>query len=268
MSTLDAAILSSFSMAIRPHLIFGATSFRTLASTGDVWLPIWLVWVNRGNRRGEVYRFVDHARYLDAWFETLGLTRNVVLVVHDWGSALGFYRAFRYPNQVQAITYMEAIVQPRRWEDFGPDSPFHALRSSKGEHMIMDENFFVEVMLPGGVIRKLSVQEMAAYRAPYPDRESRLPTLVWPREIPIDGEPADVVAIVERYSKWLSQAAVPKLFVIGEPGRILAAGRGREFARTWPNQREATLRGIHYLQEDSPIELGTALEAFVKSVRT
>ncbi len=213
------------------------------------------------------YRFVDHARYLDAWFDALGLTRNVVLVVHDWGSALGFHRASRYPNHVQAIAYMEAIVQPRRWEDFAPDSPFHALRSDKGEHMVLDENFFVEVILPSGVMRKLSEREMAAYRAPYRDRESRLPTLLWPREIPIDGEPADVVAIVERYGKWLSQATLPKLFVVGEPGRILAAGRGREFARTWPNQREVTVKGIHYLQEDSPVELGTALAAFVKSVR-
>ena len=213
------------------------------------------------------YRFIDHARYLDAWFDVLGLTRNVVLVVHDWGSALGFYRASRYPDHVQAVAYMEAIVQPRRWDDFSSDSPFHALRSDKGEHMVLDENFFVEVMLPGGVIRKLREEEMAVYRAPYRDRESRLPTLAWPRQIPIDGEPADVVAIVESYGKWLSRATLPKLFVVGEPGRILAAGRGREFARTWPNQREVTIKGIHYLQEDSPVDLGTALAAFVKSVR-
>jgi haloalkane dehalogenase len=214
------------------------------------------------------YRFVDHARYLDAWFDALGLTKNVVLVVHDWGSALGFYRAFRHPSQIQAIAYMEAIVQPRRWEDFSPDSPFHALRSAAGEHMVLDENFFVEVILPSGVIRKLSEQEMAVYRAPYPDRESRLPTLIWPREIPIDGEPAEVAAIVEQYGKWLSQTTLPKLFVVGEPGRILAAGRGREFALTWPNQTEVTVKGIHFLQEDSPVKLGTALAAFVKRVRT
>jgi haloalkane dehalogenase len=164
------------------------------------------------------YRFIDYARYLDAWFDVLELTRNVVLVVHDWGSALGFYRASRYPDHVQAVAHMEAIVQPRRWDDFSSDSPFHALRSDKGEHMVLDENFFVEVMLPGGVIRKLREEEMAVYRAPYRDRESRLPTLVWPRQIPIDGEPADVVAIVESYGKWLSQATLPKLFVVGEPG--------------------------------------------------
>ena len=220
-----------------------------------------------GKSPKQSYRFIDHARYLDAWFDVLGLTRNVVLVVHDWGSALGFYRASRYPDHMQAVAYMEAIVQPRRWDDFSSDSPFHALRSDKGEHMVLDENFFVEVMLPGGVIRKLREEEMAVYRTPYRDRESRLPTLVWPRQIPIDGEPADVVAIVESYGKWLSRATLPKLFVVGEPGRILAVGRGREFARMWPNQREVTIKGIHYLQEDSPVELGTALAAFVKSVR-
>ena len=214
------------------------------------------------------YRFFDHELYLDAWLDALGLTKNVIFVVHDWGSALGFHRTFRYPDQVQAIAYMEAILQPRRWEELPPDSPFHALRSDKGEHMVLDENFFVEVMLPTGILRKLSGEEMAVYRAPYRDRESRLPTLVWPREVPIEGEPPDVVAMVERYGKWFAQSTLPKLFFIGEPGRILVAGRGREFARSWPNQKVVTVKGIHYLQEDSPVEIGTALAAFVKGVRS
>jgi len=214
------------------------------------------------------YRFVDHERYLDAWFNALGLTKNVIFVVHDWGSALGFHRTFRYPEQVQAIAYMEAILQPRRWEELGSNSPFHALRSDMGEHMVLDENFFVEVMLPSGILRKLSAEEMAVYRAPYRERESRLPTLVWPREIPIDGEPPDVVAMVEKYGKWFAQSTLPKLFFIGEPGRILVAGRGREFARSWPNQRVVTVKGVHYLQEDSPVEIGSALAAFVKGIRS
>ena len=221
-----------------------------------------------GKSPGRAYRFVDHARYLDAWLDALGLTKNVIFVVHDWGSALAFHRTFRYADQVQAIAYMEAIVQPRRWEELPPDSPFHALRSDKGEHMVLDENFFVEVMLPTGILRKLSAEEMVIYRAPYQDRASRLPTLVWPREIPIDGEPPDVVAIVEKYGKWMSQSMLPKLFFIGEPGRILVAGRGREFARSWPNQQVVTVKGIHYLQEDSPVEIGNALAAFVKGVRS
>jgi haloalkane dehalogenase len=214
------------------------------------------------------YRFADHERYLDAWFDALGLTKNVIFAVHDWGSALAFHRTFRYADQVQAIAYMEAIVQPRRWDELGPHSPFHALRSDKGEHMVLEENFFVEVMLPSGILRKLSAEEMAIYRAPYQDRASRLPTLVWPREIPIDGEPPDVVAMVEEYGKWLSQSSIPKLFFIGEPGRILVPGRGREFARSWPNQKVVTVKGVHYLQEDSPVEIGTALAAFVRDIRT
>lgn len=221
-----------------------------------------------GKSPSRAYRFVDHERYFDGWFNALGLTKNVVFVVHDWGSALAFNRTFRYPDQVQAIAYMEAIVQSRRWEELPPNSPFHALRSEKGEHMVLDENFFVEVMLPSGILRKLNAEEMAVYRAPYRDREARLPTLVWPREIPIEGEPPDVVAIVERYGKWLSQSAIPKLFFIGEPGRILVAGRSREFARSWPNQQVVTVKGIHYLQEDSPAEIGSALAEFVKRVRT
>lgn len=213
------------------------------------------------------YRFVDHARYLDAWFEALGLTKNVTLVVHDWGSALGFHRAFRYPDQIKAIAYLEAIALPRRWEDFGEGGGiFRALRSPKGEHIVLDENVFVETVLPRGVIRKLSDEEMAAYRAPFLEREARLPTLTWPRQIPIEGEPADVTAIVKNYGTWLSQSAIPKLLILGDPGAIIT-GRTRDFCRTWPNQREVVVQGRHFLQEDSPDQIGRALAEFVKSVK-
>jgi haloalkane dehalogenase len=220
-----------------------------------------------GKSPTQAYRFVDHARYLDAWFETLGLTKDVTLVVHDWGSALGFYRALRHPDQIKAIAYMEAIALPRRWEDFGAAGDiFRALRSDKGEHMILDENFFVERVLPSNVMRGLRDDEMAAYRAPYREREARLPTLVWPRQIPIEGEPADVAAIVEAYGQWLTQSALPKLLILGDPGAIVT-GRTRNFVRTWPNQHEVTVKGRHFLQEDSPDQIGTALAAFVKAVR-
>ena len=214
------------------------------------------------------YRFMDHARYLDAWFEKLNLTRNVVLVLHDWGSALGFNRASRCPEQMQAIAYMESIVQPRRWDDFphGRDAMFRALRSDKGEQMVLDENFFIEVVLPKSIIRKLTEDEMGAYRAPFKEREARRPTLIWPRELPIDGEPADVVAIVQRYGEWLTTSPLPKLFIAAEPGAQLV-GRAREFCRTFPNQREVTVKGIHYVQEDSPAEIGLALRDFVRGVR-
>jgi haloalkane dehalogenase len=220
-----------------------------------------------GKSPADAYRFVDHARYLDAWFAALDLTRDVILVVHDWGSALGFHRAARYPDQIQAIAYMEAIVTPPRWEDFGEAGGiFRALRSDKGERMILDENFFVESILPRSIFRKLSDEEMAAYRAPFLTREARLPTLVWPRQIPIEGDPADVAAIVETYGKAMSRSSLPKLLVVGEPGAIVK-GRSLQVCRTWPNQTEVTVKGLHFLQEDSPDEIGRALQGFVKSVR-
>ena len=213
------------------------------------------------------YRFVDHARYLDAWFEALDLTSNVTLVVHDWGSALGFHRATRYPKQVKAIAYMEAITMPMRWEDFGEaQGMFRGLRSEQGEQMILDKNLFVEAILPRSIIRKLSDEEMAVYRSPFREREARLPTLVWPRQIPFEGEPPDVTAIVEDYSKAMSKSPIPKLLIVAQPGAILR-GRTLEQCRTWPNQREVTVKGIHFLQEDSPDEIGEALRKFVKDVR-
>src|SRR5262245_17160914 len=158
------------------------------------------------------YRFADHARYLDAWFEALGLTAGVTLVLHDWGSALGFDRASRYPQQIRAIAYMEAIVAPRRWDDFpnGRDRIFRALRSGEGERLILDESAFIETVLPKSIIRSLGDAEMNAYRKPFLHRDARLPTLIWPRELPIEGEPADVVAVVERYGAWLAQTPIPK----------------------------------------------------------
>lgn len=221
-----------------------------------------------GRSPTQAYRFLDHARYLDAWFDALNLNRNIVLVLHDWGAALGFYRAFRHRNQVQAIVYMEAIVQPRRWEDFpdGRDAMFRALQSEQGEHMVLDENFFIEVVLPKSIIRKLSDEEMAAYRSPFRDREARLPMLVWPRELPIDGVPADVIKIVESYGEWLAKSDLPKLFINADPGAQIV-GRIRDFCRGWPNQREVTVPGIHFIQEDSPDQIGASIREFVRSLR-
>jgi haloalkane dehalogenase len=159
---------------------------------------------------------------------------------------------------------MEAIVQPRSWRDFPPgrDTMFRKFRSPEGESLILDENAFIEIVLPKSILRPLTQQEMEAYRAPFPDRASRLPTLVWPRELPIEGEPADVVAIVEDYGQWLAKSAISKLFISADPGALLV-GRNRDFCRTWSNQREVTVRGIHFVQEDSPTEIGAALKSFV-----
>lgn len=217
-----------------------------------------------GKSPGNSYRFVDHAAYLDAWFEAVGLEKDIVLVLHDWGSALGFHRAFRFPEQIKGIAYMEAIVQPRLWSDFpnGRDAIFRALRSEKGEKMILEDNFFIETVLPKSIIRTLSPEEMDAYRAPFQQPGDRLPTLSFPREIPIEGEPPHIVSIVEQYGKWMSEAQFPKLLISAEPGALLV-GRALEFARTWPNQREVTVKGIHYIQEDSPAGIGEAVREFV-----
>jgi haloalkane dehalogenase len=213
------------------------------------------------------YRFVDHARYLDAWFEALAL-RDVVLVVHDWGSALGFHWARRHPDRVRGVAYMEAIVRPVTWDEW-PEAGrkiFQAMRSPAGEEMVLQKNVFVERILPASVLRPLTEAEMSRYRRPFAEPgESRRPTLTWPREIPVGGEPADVVEIVRAYGTWLAGSAVPKLFVNADPGSILV-GPPREFCRSWPSQQEITVRGSHFVQEDSPTEIGDAVAAFLARV--
>ena len=215
------------------------------------------------------YRFVDHARYLDAWFDAAVPQGKVVLVVHDWGSALGFHWARRHPGRVAGIAYMEAIVQPVTWADWPEKARrvFQGMRSSEGEAMVLQKNVFVERILPGSVLRGLTEAEMAVYRRPYLEPgESRRPTLTWPREIPIEGEPADVHAIVADSAAFLSRSPLPKLFVDADPGSILI-GRQREFCRTFPAQTEVRVRGSHFIQEDSPDEIGAAVAGFVARVR-
>jgi haloalkane dehalogenase len=212
------------------------------------------------------YRFVDHARYLDAWFDALSLKRSVTLVIHDWGSALGFNWACRNPASVKGIAYIEAIVRPvslAEWPE-AARKVFVGMRSPAGDEMVLKNNVFIERILPGSVQRKLSDDEMTAYRKPYLEPgESRRPMLTWPRQIPIDGEPADVTAIVKAYGDWLSQSTLPKLFINADPGAILI-GPQREFCRRWPNQREVTVKGSHFIQEDSPHEIGNALADWLR----
>ncbi len=210
------------------------------------------------------YRFLEHSSYLDSLFEVLGVQKNVTLVLHDWGSALGFDWAGRHRNSVKGIAYMEAIVRPVTWDEWPEDarSFFQRLRSEEGEEMILARNLFIERVLPNSIMRDLTETELNEYRRPYVDvGEARRPMLTWPREIPIDGAPADVHRIVDGYSKWLATSEIPKLFINADPGSILV-GAQREFCRTWPNQAEVTVKGIHFIQEDSPNEIGRAIAAW------
>ena len=207
------------------------------------------------------YRYVEHRDYLFAAWEQLGVTDNVTLVVHDWGSALGFDWAMQHPDSVKGIAYMEAIVRPMTWDEWPEaiQSLFQGFRSAAGETMALEKNVFVERVLPGSVLRGLTEDEMTVYRRPFESAgEDRRPTLTWPRQIPLDGEPQDVCTIVASYAEWLSKSTLPKLFVNAEPGAILT-GMQREFCRGFPNQTEVSVAGQHFIQEDSPAEIAAAI---------
>ena len=216
------------------------------------------------------YRFVDHRRYLDGLLEVLDVRERVTLVIHDWGSALGFDWANRHREAVKGVAYMEAIIRPQSWDHWDKANmrPFlKALRSEAGEAMVLHDNFFVEQILPKAVLRTLSSEEMAQYRRPFAEPgEGRRPTLTWVRQIPIDGEPADVAAIVTSYAEWLKTGRVPKLFVKGEPGLLLGGGANLDFARSLPAQTEVTVAGVHYVQEDSPDEIGRAISSWMEAL--
>ena len=209
------------------------------------------------------YTFVEHRKYLFALLEQLGVTGNVTLVIHDWGSGLGFHWAHMHPEALKGIAFMEGIVAPvPGWDSF-PEAPramFQRLRSEAGEEMVLEKNLFVEAILPGSILRDLNEEEMAEYRRPFANAgEDRRPTLTWPRQIPIGGDPADVAEIVEAYSAWLRETPVPKLFVNAEPGALIA-GPVRDFVRSFPNLKEVTVAGSHFIQEDSPDEIGQAIK--------
>ncbi len=223
-----------------------------------------------GNMPSGSYRFSEHIKYIDEWFEKLEITKNVVLVLHDWGAAIGFNRAYRFPNQIKGIVYMEAMVRPRYWSDMSEKRVeiFKKLRSPEGDEMVMNTNFFVEKMLfELGVVRELSEEEKEAYRRPTEDPVKRMLTLQWAREIPFEGEPEDNYKLVKAYSDYLCESCdLPKLFINCEEGHALA-GEAREFCRKWPNQTEMSLKGRHYVQEDFPHEIGEAIVDFVKKIR-
>ena len=221
------------------------------------------------NSGPDSYNYFEHRDFLFTLLEELNIGKQVVFVIHDWGSALGFDWSFQNQDRVQGIAYMEGIVKPVTWDEWPENATkvFQGFRSEAGESMVLDKNIFVERVLPSSIMRELSEEEMDEYRRPFLNPgEDRRPTLSWPRQIPIQGEPKEVVEVVENYSKWLSSSDLPKLFINANPGSILT-GKQREFCRSWPNQEEVTVKGTHFMQEDSPDEIGKAVSRFVSKLR-
>ena len=220
------------------------------------------------NSGPEKYLYEEHREYLFKAWEKLGIDKQVTLVLHDWGSALGFDWASKHPDALKGIVYMEALVRPVTWDEW-PDSAtniFKAFRSASGEELILNKNLFIEGVLPNSIIRKLSIKEMDAYREPFLNSgEDRRPTLSWPREIPINNSPENIIKIVNKYSKWLENSNIPKLFINADPGSILV-GSQREYCRTWKNQMEVTVPGKHFLQEDSPHAIGNSISEWLKAL--
>lgn len=215
------------------------------------------------------YTFKEHREFLHAAWDQLGIDENVTLVIHDWGSALGFDWARQNPEKVKGICYMEAVVGPvPSWDDWPENARniFQALRSPAGEELVLEKNIFVERILTSSIMRTLTDEEMNEYRRPFAEAgEDRRPTLTWPRQIPVAGEPADVVKIAADYAKWMAENNIPKLFIDAEPGSILT-GKARDFALSFKNQTVATAKGRHFLQEDSPDEIGAALSDWLKTL--
>ncbi len=213
------------------------------------------------------YSYHVHKKYFDACLEELGIKDDITFVIHDWGSALGFNWAYDNKNSVKGICYMEGIVKTISWDDWPEDgkSIFQGFRSEAGEDLILKKNLFIEGVLPGAIIRNLSNKEMDLYRKPFLKEIERRPTLDWPRQIPIDNKPKGVCKIVEDYSLWMSINKIPKLFINANPGSILK-GEQREFCRKWKNQEEVTVKGSHFIQEDSPEEIGEAISNWYRNL--
>ncbi len=243
--------LAPLGRVIAPDLIGHGDSDKLPASEGD-----------------DRYSFATSYRYLDGLLQALGITEKVTLVIHDWGSALGFHWAQKHPDAVRGIAYMEAVVMPLpTWDDWPEKARgiFQGFRSPKGEDLILNRNLFIEAVLPSSIMRPLTDEEMATYRAPFADAPDRQVMLNWPREIPIAGEPPHMVALVQSYADWLAQSTIPKLFINADPGSILV-GAQRDFCRTWPNQTEVTVKGLHFVQEDSGADIGRAVAFWLQDI--
>ena len=214
------------------------------------------------------YQFEEHYHYVNAAIESLTNGENITFVIHDWGSALGFNWCYPNPDSIKGIAYMEAIVKEMTWEDWRDEAKgiFQGFRSDAGESLVLEKNYFVERVLPGSIIRRLSDEEIEEYRRPFINPgEDRRPTLSWPREIPIEGQPANVCEIVNQYAEWMQTNDIPKLFINAEPGAI-TTGRIRDYCRSWKNQTEVTVKGVHFIQEDSPDDIGKAISTWYKNI--
>ncbi len=213
------------------------------------------------------YSYHIQKQYFDKCLEELEIKENITFVIHDWGSALGFNWAYEHQESVKGVCYMEAIVKKISWEDWPKDakSIFQGFRSDAGEDLILKKNLFIEGVLPNAIIRNLTETEMDIYRKPFLKEIDRRPTLDWPRQIPINNEPEDVCKIVDDYSSWMSINEIPKLFINADPGSILT-GKQREFCRKWKNQQELTVKGNHFIQEDSPNEIGEAISKWYRNL--
>ncbi|MGI0044597.1 MAG: haloalkane dehalogenase, partial [Nitrososphaeraceae archaeon] len=226
-----------------------------------------LIGMGKSDKPDIDYRFVDHAKYLEGFIEELGL-KNITLVVHDWGSALGFNYAMQYEDNVKGIAFMEALLMPLTWDVFSDEfkNIFQTFRTpGAGYELIVNKNFFVEQILPGGILRNLTEEEMNQYREPYKITESRKPVWVWPNEIPIDGKPADVHKIVTDYNRWLQETELPKILFYASPGAITNASVVDWSEANLKNVETVDLgQGIHYLQEDHPEAIGGALANWIQ----
>jgi len=214
------------------------------------------------------YKFENTFKYLDKLLNKLEINNDITLILHDWGSALGFYWAMKNPEKIKAICYMEAIVSPIDWSDWPEQARgiFKGFRSEKGEDLILKRNMFIEAVLPSSIIRKLTKDEMDEYRKPFLNENDRQVTLNWPRQIPIEGEPSHMFRLVSSYADWISNDGdIPKLFINADPGSILI-GKQREFCRGWKNQIEVTVNGLHFIQEDSPHEIGEAISSWMRNI--
>lgn len=213
------------------------------------------------------YSYHVQKKYFNACLNELEIKNDITFVIHDWGSALGFDWAYENQNSIKGICYMEGIVKTISWGDWPKDakSIFQGFRSDAGEDLILKKNLFIEAVLPGAIIRDLSETEMNVYRRPFLKEIERRPTLDWPRQIPIEHEPLEVYKIVEDYSSWMSINNIPKLFINADPGSILL-GKQREFCRKWKNQEEITVKGSHFIQEDSPHDIGKAISSWYQKI--